>query len=283
MLPAMSEDRRQGLEAAAPAVGVSAASRGAVCFTAVLTVAVVVLWGFLRFWYTRGAPAAQAVWLTPRTNIPGWDFREEPVDKVAERLLVADALFNGSYSNRQDGVVVRAFSAKRFTEDLNDIGLFVHTPDRCWTQGGWKLEPAEPTHVELTIHGVKMQFERRIFVAGGYRELVYFGGLVGGRPVPFRLDHNYSVALKYQVQRPGRRVEQSGLTRALDPLFWRRLWDGFVSRSALTGPKQFLRVSTGVARDDVAGADQLLQAFLPQWLEPVEYERELEAWKSQES
>ncbi|RME89751.1 MAG: exosortase-associated EpsI family protein [Verrucomicrobia bacterium] len=265
------------------AVGGSSPPRAAKATVGALTVAVALLWVFPRFWYGPGTPKEGAVWLTPRTEIPGWEFHEEPVDKVAERLLVADALFNGVYTNRQDRTVVRAFSAKRFTENLNDIGLFVHTPDRCWTQGGWKLEPSEPTHLELTVHGVKMVFERRIFVAGGHRELVYFGGMVGGEPTPFRLDHNYSVALKYQVKRPGQRVEQSGLTRALDPLFWRRLWDGFTTRSALAGPKQFIRVSTGILGDDVAAADRRLQAFLPEWLEAVDYQQELAAWEAKQS
>lgn len=249
-----------------------------------LAAVVGLLWLFPSFWYTARDTGDKRVWLTPRTEVDGWVFGEDPVAESAERLLVADSLFNGSFTNRDDRSVTRVFSAKRFTEDSNDIGLFVHTPDRCWTQGGWKLEPVEPTSVETTVHGVKMVFERRVFVAGSHRELVYFGGLVGGQPLPYRLDHNYSVALKYQVKRTDGLTDTGGAgQRAFDPLFWGRIWDSFTAGRALMGPKQFLRLSTGIQGDDLAKADAQILAFLPLWLQPVDFEGELAAWKERES
>jgi len=50
--------------------------------------------------------------------------------------------------------------------------MFSHTPDRCWTSVGWKLEQATPEFVDLTLHGIRLKLERRIFASGTHRELV---------------------------------------------------------------------------------------------------------------
>ena len=258
--------------------------RTAWIFSGLLVAGLLLLWVFPTFWFTRSEAEVESVWLTPRKELPGWDFGAETVTKAEESALVADALFSGAYTNQTNGLVIRVFSAKRYTESARDIGLFVHTPDRCWTQGGWKLEPTEPTHVEVEVQGLKIVFERRVFVSGPHRELVYFGGLVGGQPLPYRLDHNYSVALKYQVKRAGAEVDTRGAgARAFDALFWRRIWDGFVARRPLLGPKQFLRVSTGIPGTNIAAADQALVDFLKIWLEPVDFQKELEAWQAKQA
>ncbi|MCP5523508.1 MAG: exosortase-associated EpsI family protein [Verrucomicrobiales bacterium] len=262
----------------------SSRRRSAILTSCLLAAVVGFLWLFPSIWYTATDVQSRRVWLSPQTKVKGWSFGEEPVAESAERLLVADSLFNGAFTNQTDRTVVRVFSAKRFTANSRDIGLFVHTPDRCWTQGGWRLEPVEPSFVDLTVHGVPMRFERRVFVAGGHRELVYFGGLVGGQPLPYRLDHNYSVALKYQVKRREGVTDTAGAgQRAFDPLFWGRIWDSFVARRALMGPKQFVRLSVGIREGDLAKADKELQDFLPLWLQPVDFEQELEEWQQQQS
>ncbi|MCP5519041.1 MAG: exosortase-associated EpsI family protein [Verrucomicrobiales bacterium] len=258
--------------------------RPAIPVTCGLAALVGLLWLFPSFWYTASDTQSRRVWLSSRTQIDGWTFGEEVVAESAERLLVADELFSGAFTNQTDRTVIRAFTAKRFTSNSRDIGLFVHTPDRCWTQGGWKLQAVEPTFVEATVHGVPMVFERRVFVSGGHRELVYFGGLVGGQPLPYRLDHNYSVALKYQVERSGSGRDGRGAgQRAFDPLFWGRIWDSFVARRALLGPKQFVRISTTLRGGDLGQADAALLAFLPLWLQPVDFEQELAAWRESQS
>jgi hypothetical protein len=257
--------------------------RGALAASGLLVAGLLLLWVFPTFWFTRSEAEVESVWLTPRKELPGWDFGAETVTKAEESALVADALFSGAYTNQTNGLVIRVFSAKRYTESARDIGLFVHTPDRCWTHGGWKLEPTEPTHVEVDVRGLKIVFERRVFVSGLHRELVYFGGLVGGQPLPYRLDHNYSVALKYQVKRADSEIDTRGAgARAFDALFWKRIWDGFVARRPLLGPKQFLRVSTGIQGENIAAADRALVDFLRVWLEPVDFQKELTAWRAKQ-
>jgi hypothetical protein len=234
------------------------------------------LWQFPRFWYTRTDANLGSFWLAEQTQVDGWVFEDVPVGKAAERLLVADRLFNGEF-RRNGAELVRVFSAKRFAESPNEIGLFVHTPDRCWTETGWKMEPTAPEVRAMTLHGISMLLERRIFSAGTNRELVYFGGLVGGQPLPYRLDHNLSVGMK-QAMRLAK--DRTGSTlRASDERFWARVWDAFLARRPLIGPKQFVRISTPISDGNPVATDELLVRFLAAWLLPVDYNSELDSWK----
>ncbi len=251
--------------------------------TGILLGAVAALWLFPRVWYSARDPREQLLWFGEQANVAGWEFHAVPIDATAERLLVADHTFNGEFTSTATRAVVRAFSAKRYTFKSHDTGLFLHTPDRCWTLGGWKFEPATPDHVTLEVHGVRMVFERRIFHAGGLRELVYFGGLVGGQPLPFRLDHNLSVGERFAVTGTGRGKSRGFFSRAVDPHLWGRVWEGFLARRPLLGPKQFIRVSTPIHGNDLAAADRLLSEFLQAWLTPVDYAAELAAWSVRKS
>jgi hypothetical protein len=243
---------------------------------------VVALWAFPRVWYTRSGQQAKPVWLTERTNLVGWAYRRIPVTESAERLLVADRTVSGEFVGDDQQQAVRVFSAKRYTAKPHDIGLFVHTPDRCWTQGGWKFEPIVPDKIELTVQGMPLVFERRLFVAGEQRELVYFGGLVAGQPLPYRLDHNLSVGMRLAIDKATQdHGGQGAALRASDKLFWQRVWDAFKARRQILGPKQFIRVSTSVTGADLEAGDRLLQSFLETWLVPEDYQAELQAWLTQ--
>ena len=201
--------------------------------------------------------------------MPGWKYTSVPIDESAEKILVADRTVNGEFKRASEAV--RVFSAKRYVEKSNEVGLFVHTPDRCWVESGWRIEPTAPDVVEMTVHGVRLQMERRIFAFRGERELVYFAGLIDGQPLPYRLDHNLSVGLR--TASPDSAVSGSA-ARASDAHFWQRLWTSFASRSELLGPKHFIRISTPIRSGDTVAADKLLQSFAAQWLTPGDYENE---------
>jgi len=258
--------------------GEERAGRRWLVFSGALSLFLVVLWVFPKFWYTRRDSRVEPVWFAARTNIPGWRYHSLEVDKSAERLLRADAALAGEFVEEGGSRRVRVFSAKRYKENPNLIGLFVHTPDRCWTQAGWSLQPVFPDHVEIVVHGVRLVFERRLFVKAGHRELVYFGGLVGGQAVPYRLDHNLDVGIYVAMKRLHGNAGAG--KRAFDKRFWGRVWDSFVSRSRLYGPKQFLRISTPAEGESLAEEDALLQGFLEKWLKPVPYEEELKTWRA---
>jgi len=165
------------------------------------------------------------------------------VSQTAEAVLAADKNVSGEFEN-DNQAVVRVFSAKRYSERESEFDMFSHTPDRCWTSVGWKLEQATPEFVDLTLHGIRLKLERRIFASGTHRELVYFGALVGGQPLPYRLDPHLSIGLK--------RGEKSlagifgKMLGAIDARFLSWPWKSFVNRRPLNGPKQFIRVSTPV-------------------------------------
>ena len=243
-----------------------------------LSAIILILWAFPSFWYKQGGNGAAKLWFHERDRIEGWSFKAIPVEERAEKLLVADSLFSGVFTNQADARVVQVFSAKRYSDKPDEIGLFMHTPDRCWTDAGWDLKAVSPSVLQVKVNGVDMMFERRLFVGGGKRELVYFGGMVGGQPVPYRLDHNLPVGLKRALRVAARKAE-SGV-RAADTTFWRRIWQGFVERNPLLGPKQFVRLSTACPQEDLSQGDRVLQDFLGRWLEPSDYQAELQAWQS---
>lgn len=229
-----------------------------------------VCWVFPDWWYSHSDTRQGRHWFLEKAVVPGWHYTKVPVAKSAEAILVADELVSGEFTNG-NGELVRVFSAKRIREKKNEIGLFVHTPDRCWTETGWKLEQQAPDSVEVPIHSMRMILERRIFNRGaGDRELVLFGGLVGGQSLPYRLDHNLSVGMRHQLKAA---ADHSGATlRASDQRFWKRVWESFWSRRQLLGPKQFIRISTPLKRgEDIALSDALLRSFLPQWLEESDF------------
>jgi hypothetical protein len=240
---------------------------------ALLCAAVAGLWAFPEVWYAKKGNEP-AVWFAERNQIEGWTWEETPISQSAERVLVADRTVSGEF--RKGERPVRVFSAKRYEEKANEIGLFVHTPDRCWVEGGWRIEPVTPDLVEVTVQGVPLKFERRVFDYRGQSELVYFSGLVGGQTLPYRLDHNLSVGMRTALKdREGR---GGAAERASDTHFWKRLGTSFASRRALDGPKQFVRISTPV-RGDVEAADEVLREFLRQWLVKGDYEQERAAFR----
>lgn len=234
------------------------------------------IWAFPRVWYTAKNTSGRSVWLSERTEVKDWSYSALPVAESAERLLVADRLTNGEFQ-AADGRKVRVFSAKRYEEKSDDIGLFVHTPDRCWTETGWKMEADMPDFAELSIHGLPMVFERRVFSNPLGRELVYFAGVVNGQPLPYRLDHNLSVGMRYAMK--ASKADSGTGVRASDRRFWQRFWDSVKSRSPLLGPKQFVRISTPLGTSTLKEADELLVGFLEKWLEVSDFHLELQAWK----
>jgi hypothetical protein len=242
--------------------------------TFLLALAVLSVWSFPRFWYSKTDSLQGYFWLAERNQIPDWRYKELPVSQAAEAALAADRIVSGEF---EKDAIVRVFSAKRYSEQESEFDMFSHTPDRCWTSVGWKLEPATPEFVELTLQGIPLKLERRIFANGTHRELVYFGALVGGQPLPYRLDPHLSIGIK--------RGEKSlagifgKLLGAIDARFLSWPWKSFVNRRPLNGPKQFIRVSTPVLQDDARDADRLLTGFLPQWLVSVDYQQELGQWR----
>jgi len=249
-------------------------TRSVLTTTLVLSLAIVALWSFPRFWYNRTDPHQGLFWLAEQTRLPGWAFKDEPVSEAAEAVLAADKTVNGEFE-KEGGAVVRVFSAKRYSEKESEFDMFSHTPDRCWTSVGWEVEPVAPESIELKLHGLPVTFERRVFVKGAHRELVYFGALVGGQPLPYRIDQYLDIGMKRGKKPSGIFGKALG---ALDARLLSWPWKSFVNRRPLIGPKQFIRISTPLTGADAGQADELLSGFLPQWLALTDYKEELGAW-----
>jgi len=238
------------------------------------SLSVLLVWWFPTFWYTHTDSAQGHFWLVEQTNVVGWHYRAVPVSKTAEAFLVADRLVNGDFT-ADDGAVIRVFSAKRYAREENEIGLFSHTPDRCWTAVGWKLQPTAPEVVEVKVHGLNLNFERRVFSAGEKRELVYFGALVGGQTLPYRLDQFLASA---KHQNSALRDETGTMNRIQQARLWKWIGESFISRRPLTGPQQYIRISVPLREAFPDKGDALLVDFLSRWLWPVDYRQELAPW-----
>lgn len=234
-----------------------------------LSTVVVVLWWFPEFWYSRVSSPGEFIWFQERTEVPGWSFDNIPVSEAAEAVLVADDLFSGEFRARSGDAVVSVFSAKRYLNKENEVGLFSHTPDRCWTAVGWTIEPVVPDHITLRLHGVDLLLERRVFRHGSRMELVYFSALVGGRPLPYRLDH-YLASGKNRT-RDQDADHEATLGRLAQGRLWGWAWESFVKRTPLAGPQHFIRISTVTESGAVESEDARLQGFLADWLEPTQY------------
>lgn len=222
-----------------------------------------VLWVFPSFWYSKYASGGTFDWLREQSEIPGWNFQPIPVGQAAEAVLVADRIVSGEFQ-RSDGDRVRVFSAKRDSPKANQIGLFSHTPDRCWTAAGWNLENTNPISFEVNVQGVRLLLERRVFAMNNQQELVLFGGLVGGKALPYRMDQYYRASLMKGGAAGGE--FQANVNRLVDGRLWGWAWQAFANRTPFAGPQHFIRVSTPVMHGDFDAAGKLLSEFIPKWL-----------------
>lgn len=233
------------------------------------------LWIFPSLWYRSAIPSQGYAWFAESPTVAGWTYTNIPVGQAAESILVADRVVNGTFT--APGREVKVYSAKRYLKKENEIGLFSHTPDRCWTAVGWSIDPTDPDHLELPVHGVRLLLERRIFKAGLQRELVYFGALVGGRALPYRIDQYHAAGRKRSA---GGGDRAGTWQRLMQTRLWSWAWESFSQRTPLSGPQQFVRISTPI-REGEAAADELLRQFLASWLVPASYEGELQSFRQE--
>jgi hypothetical protein len=213
------------------------------------------------------------LWFGENERVDKWTYRDIPVAQSAEAVLAADHIANGDFQG-VDASRVSVYSAKRYGKKDNEIGLFSHTPDRCWTIVGWKLEKVEQDCENLTIHGVPILFERRIFTFNGRRELVYFTSLVGGKPLPYRIDQY--LASSRQKTKATQDDTASTWLRLAQGRLWGWARESLKNRTPLFGPQQFVRISTPIESGDVKAADARLKTILPKWMVLTNFNAEVE-------
>jgi hypothetical protein len=229
---------------------------------------------FPRIWYRNSG--REFLWLAEARELPHWTRKTLPLSQAAETQLGADACVNAEFT-RNDGRIVRFFSAKRFSKEGAEACVFAHTPDRCWPLAGWKLEKVEPEVREVVLYRTPVLFERRCFRGGENKELVYFGALIGGQPLPFRLDQYLGFGLR--ASQAGNAITTEAFARAKDKQFWAWMWNCFRARRTVGGATHFIRISTPVTVAGVASGDQLLLEFLQAFLQPADFETDLRQWK----
>ena len=120
-------------------------------------------------------------------EISGWTVRDVPLGATeflsgeVEKVLNYDDVVNREYVRGGDvfGVYVAYWSAGKMPTQV----VASHTPDRCWTENGWRCVDMKFKHLE-ELDGVNLQpAEWRLFEppAGGQPTYVLYWCLVGGR------------------------------------------------------------------------------------------------------
>lgn len=243
----------------------------------IATLLITAVWALPVTWYRPSVRKGSFVWLNEQSHVPGWTVTNIPIGKAAEAMLVGDRMMSSEFYAETNRALVRVFSAKRYLEKENEVGLFSHTPDRCWTAAGWQIKLVEPQFLDFVVHGIPMCFERRVFEVGPSRELCYFTAVVGGKPLPYRLNQYLGSSLRKTEKT---RADGSSVwLRLKDNRMWSWAWKSFLNRTAFGGPQQFIRVSTPIAGSNIAEADARLQAFLRLWLKPTDYDAEVAEWR----
>jgi len=106
-------------------------------------------------------------------------------------------------------------------------------------------------------------------------QLVYFGALVGGEAVPYRMNYFKAISDSGAGSQAGQH-----LARVTDLRFWGTILNSFRSRKSLQGPSHFIRVSTSATPDDPGRGDQVLSNFLMDWMRRGSFKDEFEAANS---
>ena len=226
-----------------------------------LSLLILLIWKFPSFWFKPDESPGRVKWFREILTFKGWTYGEIPVGEAAEAILAADEMKNGEFTSANGGVV-RVFSAKRYSEKENATGLLTHTPDICWTRVGLKALDVEPFFTIKVIDGVSLNLERRIFTKGRLRELVYFGAIVGGKPLPYRMDLYLRAALGKTITGQ----THGPMSRVVNPRVWSWALESFISRTRFSGSQQLIRISTPVD-GDLEAAEARIDSVLTSWLE----------------
>ena len=229
-------------------------------------------WVFPLVWYEKST--GDFFWLSENSEMPGWRFEKVPISKEVAGMLNVDQTVDQIVTGK-DNVQVRAFYIKNYAAKTGADSVFKHNPDVCWAGAGWKLISTQPEFVSVKIAGKDIGFERRCFSFQGQMQLVYFGALVGGDAVPYRMNYFKAMSDSGAGSQAGQH-----LARVTDLRFWDTILNSFRSRKSLQGPSHFIRVSTSVTPDDMGRGDQVLSSFLMDWMRQGSFKDEFEAANS---
>ena len=122
-------------------------------------------------------PPSSGIWLTARTNLPGYTFVPEPVSDAVKETLGTTNIVSGTFYNiaadgnqksepasdvrhLSSGTDLHPLASDRITvflatwsaESKKPLLMLGHTPDICWTGAGWKpVELGQPRQVLIDL------------------------------------------------------------------------------------------------------------------------------------
>jgi hypothetical protein len=160
--------------------------RWSLLFPASVLAGAVAMQGMALMRETPAPREAHLQWIVP-AELPGWTSREVPLGAnefivgEVEKILNYDEVINREFrrGSATFGVYVAYWSPGKMPTRL----VASHTPDRCWTENGWRCLDMRFKQVEK-IDGAALQpAEWRLFEppAGGQPMYVLYWHLVEGR------------------------------------------------------------------------------------------------------
>jgi len=197
----------------------------------------------------------------PKSDVPGWTFKAEPVPEQAQEILATTNLFNGVFTNAS-GHRITVFVGTLDANNPKQMAVVGHTPDVCWVGAGWEpVSGDHPDKLQLRIGTNSLPFEARTFLTPDKRsrELTAWCTLVSGQLFEedkrFELPEEAKSGSRMERQAPGaRHTLKSKLTTTIS------------RRIAGNGAKQFVRFSTS-ADGSPETSFNLMQSFGAQWLD----------------
>jgi len=197
----------------------------------------------------------------PKSDVPGWTFKPEPVPEQAQEILATTNLFNGVFTNAS-GHRITVFVGTWDANNPKQMAVVGHTPDVCWVGAGWTpVHRSHPDKMPLDFGTNTIAFEARTFITPDRRseEFTVWCTLVSGQVYEetsrFTLSDAAADESVHQLKAYGaRHTLKAKIVKAVR------------DRIPGTGSKQFVRFSTqGTSDQSVPFAS--LSRFGKQWLD----------------
>lgn len=199
----------------------------------------------------------EGCWLLAGTNVPGYDFKPEPLSPQVLNDLGADQIINGTFIKDGNGLSVQVYLASWNSVKLGSV---LHNPDWCWPAVGWQfVDLGQPKSWTIHLDGNVLAFECRVFRLGDSDrlEITVWCTLVQGRVFKESMDPGigYDPFLKAYL----RRLRDANTAFTIECFKSRKQ----VNRIGV--PQQLVRLSLPTTRD-WSLALQHLEDFISLWI-----------------
>lgn len=194
-------------------------------------------------------------------QIPGYEFKPQPVGEEAVQILATTNLLNGEFRNG-GGDRFTVFMGTWDAARSKELAVVGHTPDICWVgAGAVPVSVGQSDQVELDLGPAKVPFAVRVFQMSPTRkqlELTVWCTLISGQVFAendrFEAVGSSNTSVESRKTAAGRRLAKMQVVRAIR------------ERVPGDGSKQFVRFSTSLDGDWKPALERV-ERFAQRWLQ----------------